>query len=93
MIVKLYLDEDVWVGLAEALRHGGYDVTAVSEFKRKGASDEEQLAHAAGENRAILTHNIKDFVPLAQMYADQNKPHAGMIVCNALKKGSCYDAL
>ena len=68
MRAKLYLDEDVWMGLAEALRQRGYDAIATGELERKGLPDEEQLAFAVTQGRAILTHNIKDFVPLAQEY-------------------------
>jgi biotin operon repressor len=35
------IDEDVWTGLAEALRQAGYDVVSVNEVGRKGLSDEE----------------------------------------------------
>lgn len=51
--IKLLLDEDVWVGLAEALREDGVDVVTVTELGRKGLSDEEQLAFAISHLRTI----------------------------------------
>jgi len=64
--VKILIDEDVWTGLAEALRQAGYDAASVTELNRRGQSDEEQLMFAAAEERAIITHNIQDFAPLAE---------------------------
>ena len=87
MSLTLLLDEDVWAGLAGALRERGYDAVAVTEIGRKGLPDEQQLDFAAENGRAILTHNIRDFAPLAQQYAVQEKPHAGIIVVYQLSKG------
>jgi hypothetical protein len=55
--------------------------------KRSGISDAKQLAYAAKEGRAILTHNTQDFVPLATQYFFNQKPHAGIIVSVKLQKG------
>ena len=87
MRLCLLLDEDVWVGLAAALREVGHDVVAVGEIDRKGFSDEEQLRFATADGRAILTHNIRDFAPLAQLFAEQEIPHSGIIVAYQLSKG------
>jgi predicted nuclease of predicted toxin-antitoxin system len=84
--IKLYLDEDVWVGLAAALRAAGYDVICASEVGRKGIDDEAQLAFAIAEGRAILTHNIQDFAPLARLYAEQGLSHPGIIVAAQFDK-------
>lgn len=85
--IKLLLDEDVWLGLAATLREQGFDVIHVNELNRKGLSDDEQLAYAARSSRAILTHNAKDFVPLAISYFFENRPHAGVIITPQLDKG------
>jgi predicted nuclease of predicted toxin-antitoxin system len=85
--IKLLLDEDVWLGLAAALREQGFDVTHVNELERKGLSDAKQLAYAAQSSRAILTHNAKDFVPLAVSYFFEERPHAGVIITPQLAKG------
>ena len=64
--IKLFLDEDVWTGLAAALREAGYDAVSVNQVGRKGLSDEDQMAFAVAEGRVIITHNIQDFAPLAE---------------------------
>ena len=83
--LRLLIDEDVWTSLAEALRQAGYDVVSVNEVGRKGLSDEEQLAFAEG--RAFLTHNIQDFAPLAEIYFQHNRSHAGIVVARQFEKG------
>jgi predicted nuclease of predicted toxin-antitoxin system len=85
--IKLYLDEDVWVGLANALRESGYDAISASEVGRKGIDDEAQLRFATDNRRAIFTHNIQDFVPLARLYAEQGLNHSGIIVATQFAKG------
>jgi predicted nuclease of predicted toxin-antitoxin system len=85
--IRLYLDEDVWVGLAAALRAAGYDAICASEINQKGADDEAQLTFAIAAGRAILTHNIQDFAPLARIYAEQGLSHPGIIVASQFEKG------
>jgi len=46
--------------------------------------DEEQLAFATGEKRAILTFNIRDFAPLREAWQAAQRPHAGIIVSQQL---------
>ncbi|MCB9430664.1 MAG: DUF5615 family PIN-like protein [Ardenticatenaceae bacterium] len=84
---KLYLDEDVWTGLSTALQKAGFDVVTVSGLQRKGFSDEAQLAFATAQGRAILSHNIQDFAPLAVLYAEDGREHCGIIVARQFDKG------
>ena len=42
-------------------------------------SDEEMLAAAATTGRALITANIKDFVPLDQRYRAPRRSHAGLV--------------
>ena len=87
MEVKLYLDEDVRKLLAIILRDRGYDVISAVEVPLIGVSDRKQLEFAAQENRAILTHNIRDFIMLAREYKSASKPHSGIIVSDQLELG------
>ena len=41
--MRLYLDEDVYQGVALGLRRRGFDVLTTVEAGRRGASDQEQL--------------------------------------------------
>ena len=86
--IKLLLDEDVWLRLAVALREAGYDAVSVNEIGRKGYSDVDQLAFAIEENRVLFTHNIRDFAPLAQQYAQIERSHPGNIVAVQFDKGT-----
>ncbi len=85
--IRLFLDEDVWPGLAVALRERGFDVVHAYEVERGGMSDVNQLAYAAEGGRAILTHNVKDFMPLAIEYFFDERSHAGIILALQLEKG------
>ncbi|GIX48024.1 MAG: hypothetical protein KatS3mg131_2235 [Candidatus Tectimicrobiota bacterium] len=76
----LLLDEDVRVVLAAILRQRGYDVVHVLEVNRTGKSDSEQLAYAVRQRRAILTHNIRDYLLLDRGYQVQGKEHHGILV-------------
>jgi predicted nuclease of predicted toxin-antitoxin system len=85
--IKVLTDEDVWTGLAAALREAGYDAVSVNEINRKGLTDEDQMAFAVAEGRAVITHNIQDFAPLAETYFNQGVSHFGIIVARQFEKG------
>lgn len=83
----LLLDEDVWPGLAKALRARGIDAVSVHELGRTGLPDADQLIFAIQEERALLTHNIADFVGLAVDYHRQQQIHFGIWVAPHSEKG------
>jgi predicted nuclease of predicted toxin-antitoxin system len=66
--------------LAVDLRTEGFDVRTTEEADHDTAADEEQLAFATAEGRAILTYNIRDFAPLHERWLGAERPHAGIIV-------------
>ena len=55
MKAKVYLDEDVQVRLAQALRLRGHDAVSTHKAGNQGFSDEEQMAYAVREGRVIVT--------------------------------------
>mgnify|MGYP001597754055 CR=1 FL=1 len=79
--ILLYVDED---SCSEALLRGlctrGWDVRSVHDDGLAGRTDEEQLTHAAGLGRVLLTANTKDFCRLHRDWMAQGRHHAG-IVC------------
>jgi predicted nuclease of predicted toxin-antitoxin system len=85
--IAILLDEDVWDGLANALRQQGYDVVSVNEVGRKGFSDQDQMVYALSQGRAVLTHNAGDFVGLVKQFYFQEKTHFGVIIAPHLEKG------
>lgn len=82
--ITLLLDEDVRVVLGQILRQRGHDAVHVLETGRAGRSDPEQLAYAASQGRAILTHNIRDYILLDKQYRRESREHAGIIVSDQL---------
>lgn len=84
MAIKLYLDEDVDPLLAEVLRDRGIDCLSTQAVNNLGRSDSEQLVFAAGQGRAILTFNVKDFVQLAREAAASGRHHPGIVVSDHL---------
>jgi len=78
--IALLLDEDVRPTLGEILRRRGYDAIHVLEVDRAGKSDPEQLAYAASQQRAILTHNIRHFRLLNQRYHEEGREHFGILL-------------
>jgi len=63
--IRLFIDEDVWLGLAAALRDRGFDAVHVCEVARGGLEDREQMAFAIQQRRAILTHNKRHYTSLS----------------------------
>jgi hypothetical protein len=80
--LRFYLDENVDPLLARRLRDKGYDAISALEAGRshQRIADEEQLAYAASEGRAIFSHDIKDYSPLAVAWAGSGREHAGIIL-------------
>ncbi len=70
--------------LAIDLRGRGIGVLTTEVAGKDIASDEEQLAFATAEGRAILTFNIRDFAPLHEAWLASGRRHAGIIVSQQL---------
>ncbi|HEY1390502.1 MAG TPA: DUF5615 family PIN-like protein [Ktedonobacterales bacterium] len=80
LFIELYIDEDVDVLVADLLRARGFDALTTRDVRRLHATDEEQLAFAASEQRALLTHNRADFEALHQAYMDSGLHHTGILI-------------
>ena len=78
--VSLYTDEDVTSMLAPALRRYGYRVKSTSEANNLGQSDQTQLQYATQQGMAIITHNARDFIPIAREWYFAGQEHAGIII-------------
>jgi hypothetical protein len=79
-IARLYFDEDADVRLAEALQRRGYDVETTVAADLLEASDEEQLTHAASQQKVLVTHNIKHFPGVHAAWIEAGKAHWGIII-------------
>jgi predicted nuclease of predicted toxin-antitoxin system len=80
LFIRLYLDEDVNVLVADLLKARGFDTLTVRDAGQLQASDEEQLAYAVSQQRALVTHNRGDFEALIQTYFDTGQKHYGVIL-------------
>jgi predicted nuclease of predicted toxin-antitoxin system len=80
IFIRLYLDEDVSVLVADLLNARGFDALSVRDAGQLQASDAEQLAYAVNHQRALVTHNRGDFEELVQTYFDAEQKHYGVIL-------------
>jgi predicted nuclease of predicted toxin-antitoxin system len=80
LFIRLYLDEDVNVLVADLLKARGFDVLTVRDAGQFRASDEDQLAYAIKQQRALVTHNRSDFEELIQTYFAAEQKHYGVIL-------------
>jgi hypothetical protein len=79
--VRLLLDEMYPARLARALRERGLDAEAVDERPPlRGLADEELLALAAREGRALLSENVADFMRLYGEWGGSGRAHAGIVI-------------
>jgi len=87
--LRLYLDEDVDVLLANLLTAHGYDCLTTAAAGRLGSTDEEQLQFAAQDSRILITHNRTDFENLARIWWAAQQDHAGIVL--ALRRADVYN--
>lgn len=81
MSQPLLLDEMFTDDIAQQLRTKGYDViSVVADSALVGLPDDQILAYAATEGRALVTANIRDFIPLDTRYRAADQSHAGLIL-------------
>ena len=55
-------------------------VAVAERAELRGLSDEQILAAGAAEGRAVVTENVRDFVPLAAQWATASRAHAGLVL-------------
>ena len=77
----LLLDEMFSDDIGQQLRAKGYDVTSVvADPALIGLPDDQVLAYATTQGRALVPANIKDFVSLDGRYRAADQSHAGLIL-------------
>jgi Domain of unknown function (DUF5615) len=78
------LDEMFSDTIAQQLRAKGHDVQAVvADPSLASLPDDQILSRAAATGRALVTANIKDFMPLDARYRAAGQAHAGLILVSA----------
>lgn len=81
--MRLWLDEMVPAEVARQLRALGHDVEAVQERNNRWAwalDDRAQLEVATREGRALVTFNLRDFVPISREWAEAGRRHLGLVL-------------
>jgi hypothetical protein len=79
--VKLLLDEMYPARVAIGLRKHGHDVIAVQEDENLIESDDEALLRIAQDmERAVVTENVKDFLPLDAVTHGAGRAHYGCLL-------------
>jgi predicted nuclease of predicted toxin-antitoxin system len=78
--VKLLLDEHFSFRIAEQLRKRGFDVVGVAErADLRELSDEDLVARAHDDGRAIVTEDVRDFLAIHSQCLNGGEPHSGFI--------------
>jgi predicted nuclease of predicted toxin-antitoxin system len=75
--LRLYLDEDVDVLLADLLAARGFDCLTSVSAGHLAWGDEAHLAYAVHESRVLISHNRRDFEQLAIRWWGQQKSTLG----------------
>lgn len=79
--MKALLDEQLTPEIARILRKRGLDVEAVCErAELVEAADGDVLDAAVREQRAVVTHDIKDFRPIAAARLAEGGGHFGLVL-------------
>jgi hypothetical protein len=82
--IPLLLDEMFSDTIVQQLRAKGHDVQAVvADPSLISLPDDQVLSRATAVGRALVTANIKDFMPLDAQYRAAEQTHAGLILVSA----------
>ena len=70
--------------MADQLNAKGHDVRAVvADPEFAGLPDEDVLIGATEAGRALVTANIKDFMPIDARYRASSRSHAGLVTVSS----------
>lgn len=84
MPLRLLLDEMFPRSMADQLNAKGHDVRAVvADPEFTGLPDEDVLIGATEAGRALVTANIKDFMPIDARYRAASRSHAGLVMVSS----------
>ena len=91
--IRIYGDHNLDDRFAVDLRRDGFDMVLAREVGNQLLADEDHLVWATAHDRVILTHDLKDFVPLAREWARTGRRHAGIVLSPQPGEGIPYGVL
>jgi Domain of unknown function (DUF5615) len=75
------LDEHYSAEIADQLRQRGFDAVAINERRElKGAGDQDVWEVARTEQRALISNNVKDFMPIYSRDREDGRDNFGLIL-------------
>jgi predicted nuclease of predicted toxin-antitoxin system len=84
--LRLLIDEMYPPVIAEQLRRRGHDVVAITEQPElRSAEDAAVFVIAQQAERAVVTENVGDFVPLADAADQRGVAHYGLVLVDTTK--------
>jgi Domain of unknown function (DUF5615) len=91
--MRLLLDADLSRRrIAAPLERRGHDVVALqADPSRRSLPDEQVLEWAATEARILITRNARHFQPLARLWAEEQRTHAGLILVWTMQSNAFRD--
>jgi hypothetical protein len=91
--MRLLLDADLSRRrIASPLERRGHDVVALqADVSRRSLPDELVLEWAATEARILITRNARHFQPLARLWAEEQRTHAGLILVWTMQSNAFRD--
>lgn len=78
--MRLLLDEMYPSSITRELQARGHDVVSVHDAPGRGTADEDVLDYARGQERAVVTENVRDYRPLAEALLAPGRSHGGLVL-------------
>lgn len=82
LFIRLYLDKDVSVLVADLLSPHGFEVLTTRDAHNLGRNDAAQLHYATEHRWTLLTHNRIDYELLHVEALREQRSHSGILIAN-----------
>jgi Domain of unknown function (DUF5615) len=93
LFAKVYLDENIDVRVAARLRHRGFYATTALAVGLLHVDDRTQLSYAAIHGYCLVTHNLREFEVLHNLFHSSRQSHAGIVIASTKNAHRLVDNL